>query len=151
MVGDEGLRTVECLRGRLLAERVASRVAKEDAAQMGCKLIELENQLRVEIKSRNKAEKRLRFLVKKLESMNISHVSEISSLFEKIYDVSSSVSSSTAASSDTQEPEREEDGEEDEEEEEKPRAQIITNPAKCGIEDSSSQISTSSSTDKSQI
>lgn len=35
MEGDEGLRTVDCLRGRLLAERAASRVAKEEAEIMG--------------------------------------------------------------------------------------------------------------------
>lgn len=39
MEGDEGLRTLECLRGRLLAERQASRVAKEDAEFMGKKVI----------------------------------------------------------------------------------------------------------------
>lgn len=33
-VGDDGLRTVECLRGRLLAERVASKAAKEQADNM---------------------------------------------------------------------------------------------------------------------
>lgn len=34
----EDLRTVECLRGRLLAERMASKVAKEYADQMGNKV-----------------------------------------------------------------------------------------------------------------
>lgn len=38
MEGDGGLRTLECLRGRLLAERQASRVAKEDAELMGNKV-----------------------------------------------------------------------------------------------------------------
>lgn len=38
MEGDDGLRTVECLRGRLLAERQASRTAKEDAELMGNKV-----------------------------------------------------------------------------------------------------------------
>ncbi|CAK9167302.1 unnamed protein product [Ilex paraguariensis] len=105
MEGDDGLRTtMECLRGRLLAERAASRVAKEDAEQMGNKLIELETQLRAEIKSRNKAEKKLKFLMKKLESMNISYVSdesERSSLLEKS---EMSCVSSTASSS-SKEPE----------------------------------------------
>lgn len=32
--GDNGIRTVECLRGRLLAERVASKAAKEEADLM---------------------------------------------------------------------------------------------------------------------
>ena len=38
--GDEGLNlnTVECLRGRLLAERQASRVAKEEVELMGNKV-----------------------------------------------------------------------------------------------------------------
>lgn len=39
MEGDEGLRTLECLRGRLLAERQASRVAEEDSEFMGKKVI----------------------------------------------------------------------------------------------------------------
>lgn len=38
MEGDDGLRTLECLRGRLLAERQASRTAKEDAEIMGNKV-----------------------------------------------------------------------------------------------------------------
>lgn len=100
----EDLRTIECLRGRLLAERHASKIANEDAEQMGNKvfiyinafcilfyfiffgwiwclcihnlsdgfqLIELENQLKEETKLRNKAEKRLRYVKKKLESLNI--------------------------------------------------------------------------------
>ncbi|XP_059306974.1 uncharacterized protein LOC132058512 [Lycium ferocissimum] len=73
MEEDDSLRTVECLRGRLLAERVASRSAKEEADIIGNKLIELENKLREETKSRNKAEKKLIFLLKKLESKNISY------------------------------------------------------------------------------
>ncbi|KAJ8532888.1 hypothetical protein K7X08_015777 [Anisodus acutangulus] len=70
---EDNLRTVECLRGRLLAERVASRNAKEEAHIMGNKMIELETKLRKETKSRNKAEKKLKFLKKKLESKNISY------------------------------------------------------------------------------
>ena len=38
MEGDDGLRTVECLRGRLLAERQASKTAKEDAEFLGNKV-----------------------------------------------------------------------------------------------------------------
>lgn len=38
MERDEGLRTLECLRGRLLAERQASKTAKEDAELMGNKV-----------------------------------------------------------------------------------------------------------------
>jgi hypothetical protein len=38
MEGDGGLRTVECLRGRLVAERQASRLAKENAELLGNKV-----------------------------------------------------------------------------------------------------------------
>ncbi|KAG7033870.1 hypothetical protein SDJN02_03595 [Cucurbita argyrosperma subsp. argyrosperma] len=68
----KGLKTLDCLRGRLLAERQASRSAKEEAQLMGEKLIELENQIRKETELRNKAEKRLKLLIKKLESFNIA-------------------------------------------------------------------------------
>ncbi|KAL6138655.1 hypothetical protein ACLB2K_063934 [Fragaria x ananassa] len=70
MEGDEGMKTSECLRGRLLAERQASRVAKEDAEFMGKK-----NRLKEEIKLKNKAEKKLKFLKRKLESLKPSSVS----------------------------------------------------------------------------
>nr|GLL34591.1 uncharacterized protein LOC109155615 isoform X2 [Ipomoea trifida] len=73
---EDALRTVDCLRGRLLAERVASKNAKEEAQLMGNKLIELENRLKEETKSRNRAEKRLNFLMKKLLSINVSFVSD---------------------------------------------------------------------------
>lgn len=101
MEGEEGIRTMECLRGRLLAERAASRVAKEETKQLGKKLIELENLLKKETKSKNRAEKRLKFLLQKLESLNISYVSDESSdnssFMEKseISSVSSTASSST--------------------------------------------------------
>lgn len=36
--GDDGLKTVECLRGRLLAERVASKAANEEADNLGIKV-----------------------------------------------------------------------------------------------------------------
>ncbi|PQM38002.1 nuclear localization sequence-binding protein isoform X3 [Prunus yedoensis var. nudiflora] len=75
MEGDGGLRTLECLRGRLLAERQASRVAKEDAELMGKKLMELKNQLNEEIKLKDRAEKKLKFLKRKLESSKISSTS----------------------------------------------------------------------------
>ncbi|MFS8012034.1 hypothetical protein Hanom_Chr14g01315971 [Helianthus anomalus] len=95
MEGAEGLRTVECLRGRLLAERAASKAANDESEQITKKLIELEKQLKMEIKSRNKAEKRLRFLMKKLDSLNISYVSadEYSSSISEKSEISS-VSSS---------------------------------------------------------
>ncbi|KAL7612407.1 uncharacterized protein LOC111916426 [Lactuca sativa] len=95
MEGDEGLRTVECLRGRLLAERAASKVANDESEQIGKKVIELEKQLQMEIKSRNKAEKRLKFLMKKLNSLNISYVSaDESSSFSEKSEISSVSSSS---------------------------------------------------------
>nr|GLL24871.1 uncharacterized protein LOC109151978 isoform X2 [Ipomoea trifida] len=87
MMGEEVMRTVEFLRGRLLAERVASRKAKEAAELMGNKLVYLETKLKEETKSRNKAEKRLKFLKKKLECMNVSYVSDESE--NSSYEVSS--------------------------------------------------------------
>ncbi|XP_019705946.1 uncharacterized protein [Elaeis guineensis] len=87
---DDGLRTVDCLRGRLLAERVASKVAKAEVDLMAKKLAELEKQLDVEIKSRNRAEKRLEFALKKLESLKLRDVPSQLSLSE------SSASSSPA-------------------------------------------------------
>ncbi|XVE61787.1 hypothetical protein DITRI_Ditri06bG0067200 [Diplodiscus trichospermus] len=104
MEGDGGLRTVECLRGRLLAERQASKTAKEDAEVMGKKLIELENKLKEETKLRNKAEKRLKLLRKKLESLAI-----LPSLEESDQSSSSEhcavFSVSSASSSGTKDPE----------------------------------------------
>ncbi|KAJ3682791.1 hypothetical protein LUZ60_013018 [Juncus effusus] len=75
---EEKLRTVECLRGRLLAERFASKEAKEETEQLGKKLDELERNLNKEIKVRNRAEKRLRHALKKLESLKILNLSESS-------------------------------------------------------------------------
>lgn len=97
MEKEDSLRTVECLRGRLIAERAASRKAKEDAELMGNKVIELEIKLKEERKSRKKAEKKLKYFIKKVESMNISDESEYSSLFDK--SEISSVTSTTATSS----------------------------------------------------
>ncbi|PWA63648.1 hypothetical protein CTI12_AA324330 [Artemisia annua] len=97
MEEDEGLRsTVECLRGRLLAERASSKAANDESDQIALKVTELEKQLKKEIKSRNKAEKRLKSLMKKLDSLNISYVSadESCSSFSEKSEISS-VSSST--------------------------------------------------------
>lgn len=92
---DEGLRTVECLRGRLLAERAASKAANDESEQIAKKVIELEKQLKMEIKSRNRAEKRLKFLMEKLESLKISYVSaDESSSFSEKSEISSVSSSS---------------------------------------------------------
>ncbi|CAI9783216.1 unnamed protein product [Fraxinus pennsylvanica] len=74
MEEDYRVRTVECLRGRLLAERVASRKAKEEADQLETKLVELESLLKVETKSRNRVVKKLKFLQKKLQCNKISNV-----------------------------------------------------------------------------
>lgn len=38
MEANDNLRTIECLRGRLIAERQASRAAKDDAELMGIKV-----------------------------------------------------------------------------------------------------------------
>nr|GMC90523.1 myosin heavy chain, cardiac muscle isoform-like isoform X2 [Ipomoea batatas] len=97
MMGEEVMRTVEFLRGRLLAERVASRKAKEAAQLMGNKLVYLETKLKEETKSINKAEKRLKFLKKKLECMNVSYVSDESG--NSSYEVLSIPSTSTPYSS----------------------------------------------------
>ncbi|KAH1078358.1 hypothetical protein AAZX31_19G162000 [Glycine max] len=70
MEGHNGLNTLECLRGRLLAERHASRVAKEEAESLGNKFVELEKKLKEEIKLRDKAERKLKLLKKKLECFN---------------------------------------------------------------------------------
>ncbi|OIV90471.1 hypothetical protein TanjilG_18655 [Lupinus angustifolius] len=97
MEGDKGLNfnTVEWLRGRLLAERKASRVAKEEEESMGNKLVELEKLLRLEIKLRDKAERRLKFLRKKLESLNTPTMSEQSDSTEKCANSSGSSSISS--------------------------------------------------------
>ncbi|KZV35073.1 hypothetical protein F511_04378 [Dorcoceras hygrometricum] len=76
MEGEDVVRTVDSLRGRLLAERMVSRNAKEEAELLGNKLIQLETMLKQEAKSRDRAERKLRFLIKKLESKNISYVSD---------------------------------------------------------------------------
>ncbi|CAI9780149.1 unnamed protein product [Fraxinus pennsylvanica] len=95
---EESVRTVDCLRGRLLAERVASRNAKMEAEHLGNKLIELENLLKKEDKSRNRAEKKLKSLMKKLESNNISYDSSESGLLDRSDITSTSSLSSTASS-----------------------------------------------------
>uniref|UniRef100_A0A7N0TYI4 Uncharacterized protein n=1 Tax=Kalanchoe fedtschenkoi TaxID=63787 RepID=A0A7N0TYI4_KALFE len=70
----ESVRTIECLRGRLLAERAATKSAKHEAALMENKLIELESKLSEETKFKNKAEKKLAFLLNKLQSLKINYV-----------------------------------------------------------------------------
>ncbi|KAJ6994516.1 lisH domain-containing protein [Populus alba x Populus x berolinensis] len=96
MEGRDSLRTLECLRGRLLAERQASKIAKEEAELMGNKLIELENKIREETKLRKKAEMKHKLLMKKLESLKISPALEGS---EKSSSSDTSGFSSTSSSS----------------------------------------------------
>ncbi|KAE9612270.1 hypothetical protein Lal_00022117 [Lupinus albus] len=100
MKGDEGLNlnTVECLRGRLLAERQITRVAKEEAESMGNKLVELEKLLRKEIALKDKAERRLKFLKKKLQYFNMSVQSQHSDSSEKFKNYSSGSFSITSIS-----------------------------------------------------
>ncbi|KAH7656834.1 Prefoldin domain-containing protein [Dioscorea alata] len=73
--GNGGWRTVECLRGRLLAERVASKAAKAQVEQLSTKLDELEKLIAKEIESRDRAERRLKNALKKLESLKLFDVS----------------------------------------------------------------------------
>lgn len=77
--GDEGQRTMECLRGRLLAEREASKAAKAEAELMAKRVVELERQLGEEIRRMKRAERRMRYALKKLEPINFSGSSESSS------------------------------------------------------------------------
>ncbi|GMH23104.1 hypothetical protein Nepgr_024947 [Nepenthes gracilis] len=97
MEGEDVLRTVECLRGRLLAERQASRAAEENAELVGRKLRELEEQLRIETKAWKKAEKKLNFLKRKLESLNISYISEESEPLTSAENCESSFISSSSS------------------------------------------------------
>lgn len=99
MEGEEVSRTVECLRGRLLAERAASRNAKQEADLLATKLIELEARLKEETKSRNRAEKRFKFLVKKLESLEIFYVSDESEQSSFVDKCEMSSASSVASTS----------------------------------------------------
>ncbi|XP_042510525.1 uncharacterized protein LOC122085966 [Macadamia integrifolia] len=80
--GDDGLRTLECLRGRLLAERTASKAAKEEAELMRNKLVELERKVKAEIEAKNRAEKKLKFLTKKLKCLKLAPSSDQSSSLE---------------------------------------------------------------------
>ncbi|XP_065857475.1 uncharacterized protein [Euphorbia lathyris] len=70
--GDFRMRTVHCLRGRLLAERQASKLAQQQALFLADKLVELEERIREETKLRQKADKKLKLLIKKLQSLEIS-------------------------------------------------------------------------------
>ncbi|KAJ4891820.1 hypothetical protein Rs2_31568 [Raphanus sativus] len=103
------MRTVECLRGRLLAERQVSRSAKEKAELITIKMEELEKRLKEEIRLREKAEKKLRFLMKKLEFIKGSRSSEGSEQSSSSQDSCFS-SVSTSASNEGEGEEQEMDG-----------------------------------------
>ncbi|KAI4364127.1 hypothetical protein MLD38_020258 [Melastoma candidum] len=62
-----GPRLVECLRGMLLAERQASKDAKQDADLLRKKIMELEIKLKKAIELRDRAENKLQILHRKLE------------------------------------------------------------------------------------
>lgn len=64
------------------------------------KMIELENQIRKETELRNKAEKRLKLLIKKLESLNIASISVISE-----NSTSSEISTNSSATKETEDQE----------------------------------------------
>ncbi|XP_018484677.1 uncharacterized protein LOC108855366 [Raphanus sativus] len=103
----EDLRTVECLRGRLLAERQISRSVKDEAELIARKMEELEKNLKEEIRLREKAEKRLKFLMKKLEFIKESRSSEGS---EQLSSSEVSCLSSVSTSASKQEEQTHENG-----------------------------------------
>ncbi|EEF37175.1 uncharacterized protein LOC8283850 [Ricinus communis] len=103
MEGDDSLRTLHCLRGRLLAERHASKVAKEEADLMGNKLLEIETKLREETKLRQKADRKLKFLLKKLESLKLSPALEGVEVLSNSSDSSCLSFSDTSSSKDPEE------------------------------------------------
>ncbi|KAL0338378.1 UNVERIFIED_CONTAM: hypothetical protein Sangu_1359900 [Sesamum angustifolium] len=105
MEGDDSARTVNCLRVRLLAERVASRNARQEADQLENKLLELENLLKEEAKSRNRAEKKLKFLTKRLQCMNIPYATDESE-HSGLLDTSNISSATSLDSSSTKQPEK---------------------------------------------
>ncbi|XP_021739796.1 uncharacterized protein LOC110706208 [Chenopodium quinoa] len=84
MQGETVLVNVECLRGRLQAERAASRAAEQNVDLLATKLSELEKQLKIETKYRRKAEKKLNILIKKLESLNIPKNNVISGEYKRL-------------------------------------------------------------------
>ncbi|CAM8976212.1 unnamed protein product [Rhodiola kirilowii] len=81
MEGLESVRTIECLRDRLLAERAASKLARHEAQLLENQLSGLENKLNEETKFKNKAEKKLKFLLNKLQSLKIDYALENSEDF----------------------------------------------------------------------
>ncbi|MED6136611.1 hypothetical protein PIB30_057584 [Stylosanthes scabra] len=67
--GDVLNTVVESLRGRLLAERHASRLARDKAHSLQNRFLELENKLTQETKLRDKAQRKLEFFKEKLQSL----------------------------------------------------------------------------------
>ncbi|URE21564.1 PPR repeat [Musa troglodytarum] len=76
---DAGSRIVDSLRGRLLAERVATKAAEEEAESLAKRLEELERELAEEIRCRRRAEKRLKHALTKLESLKLAEERSCSS------------------------------------------------------------------------
>ncbi|CAH8387286.1 unnamed protein product [Eruca vesicaria subsp. sativa] len=135
----EDLRTVECLRGRLLAERQLSRSVKDEAELITRKMEELERYLKEEIRLREKAERRLKFLMKKLEFIKGSSNSEGS---EQLSSSEVSCLSSVSTSASKQEEATQENGFVGEEQVD----QEIENAASMEEEESNSKLKDASST-----
>ncbi|KAL4189454.1 hypothetical protein AMTRI_Chr08g165450 [Amborella trichopoda] len=72
MGGENSSITIVCLRKRLLAERAASKAAKDDLKLIEKRLIELEKQLKIETELRNKAQSKLKLMNRKLISVKLS-------------------------------------------------------------------------------
>ncbi|XP_068668627.1 uncharacterized protein [Aristolochia californica] len=70
--GSEKMITVDCLRKRLVAERTASKAAKENADVVEEKLAELEKVLKMEIEAKERAEKKLKLAIAKLKSLKLA-------------------------------------------------------------------------------
>lgn len=75
-MGDSTKMTIEFLRARLLSERSVSRTAKQRAAQLAKRVMELEEQLRIVTLQRKKAEKAAVEVLAILETRRIGDLSE---------------------------------------------------------------------------
>ncbi|KAK9169064.1 hypothetical protein Syun_001204 [Stephania yunnanensis] len=84
MEGEACSWTIEGLRGRLLAERVISRTAKEQVEHLEKRLIELRGQLTREIESRDGAQMKLKWLTQKIKSLNGNGSSSSSTAFSDL-------------------------------------------------------------------
>ncbi|KAK8942969.1 hypothetical protein KSP39_PZI008857 [Platanthera zijinensis] len=83
-------KTVECLRGRLQAERMASKTAKAEADHLAEKLAELEKKLKEELERRGRAVKKLKHALKKLELVMIVDIPGQTNLSDSSVSLSSS-------------------------------------------------------------